>query len=81
MSPELYQNYSLQLPNSKYIYKYWQMNASLIVKAYLIAYYSCVDSPSYNCVSAIVWLHHLDFNEILEEKTRWELRNNFACCV
>ena len=31
-------------------------------------------------VSTIVWLHHLDFNEILGEKARWDLCKDVVCC-
>ena len=30
-------------------------------------------------VSNIVKLHHLDFNEMLGGKARWELHNDIAC--
>ena len=32
-------------------------------------------------VNKIVWLHNLDFNETFDEKTRWELQKNAACCL
>ena len=36
--------------------------------------------PGCSCVSTIVWLHHLDFNEIPEEKARWERNKYTVCC-
>ena len=36
-------------------------------------------SPSFNHVSTIVWLHHLDSYKTLVEKARWELHKNAAC--
>ena len=38
------------------------------------------DLPSYSCISLIVWLHHLDFKEMLEEKAWWELHKDSTCC-
>ena len=31
-------------------------------------------------LSITVWLHHLDFNEMLGEKARCELHKDAACC-
>ena len=36
--------------------------------------------PSCSHVSIIEWLHHLDFNKTTEEKAKWELYKNAACC-
>ena len=35
--------------------------------------------PSSSHVSSNVWLHHLDFNDMLWEKSRLELHKNAAC--
>ena len=32
-------------------------------------------------VSAIVWLHHLEFNQVLEEKDKWELYKDVLYAV
>ena len=34
--------------------------------------------PSCKRVSTTVWLHYFDFNEMLEEKARWELHKSAA---
>ena len=31
-------------------------------------------------VSTTVWLHHLDFKEMLGEKARWKLHEDAVCC-
>ena len=36
--------------------------------------------PSCSCDSTIVWLHYLDVNKMSEEKARWKLHKNAACC-
>ena len=35
--------------------------------------------PSHCSVSTIAWLNHLDFNEMLEEKARWEPHKDATC--
>ena len=36
--------------------------------------------PISSHVSTTLWQHHLDSNEVLEEKARWELLKDDACC-
>ena len=36
--------------------------------------------PSCCHVSTIAWLHHVDFDEVLVEKAKWELLKNATCC-
>ena len=36
---------------------------------------------SVSCVSTTVWLHHLDFNEALPKKARWELHKEAVSCL
>ena len=36
--------------------------------------------PSSSHISTNVWLHHSNFNKILQEKARWEIHKDIACC-
>ena len=36
--------------------------------------------PNSGIVCTIVWLHRLDFNQTLGEKSKWELHKDTACC-
>ena len=37
--------------------------------------------PSCGCVSATVWMHHLDSKKTPREKARWKLHNNATYCL
>ena len=36
--------------------------------------------PSCNHVSAIVWLHPWDFNDMAREKAKWKQHKDVMCC-
>ena len=36
--------------------------------------------PSFNCINTIVWLHLLESNETLVEKTWWKVQNDVTSC-
>ena len=57
---------------------YWQVNNDMGIWSLKLNKIGIL--LSYNCVSTIVWLHHLDSNEIHGEKTNSKLHKDTSCC-
>ena len=53
---------------------YWQVDDHIEIRSLWSDKMEILSSYSY--VSTIVWWHHLDFNETLKEKAKWELHKN-----
>ena len=68
------------LPQTPRLEPHHQMHFNVIPRTWSLWKNKIGIFPSCSCDSTIVWLDHLDFNEIFGEKARWELHKDAVCC-